>query len=549
MSAVHTSGTSSTGSDRDQGWRGTGARVQAVRFGVLALIFMAALVHVPFPFWGDQALFASAAHGMRHGDRLYVDFWDYKQPGIYLWYLVAGTVFGFRQSGIHFAELLWSVVFALCLQRMMRARVRNRWVAEVAPVFTVGAFYAATTGWDLTQIEWLVAFPLALSLWAAADAGDGPERSGKLLLSGVAASAVVYFKLVYVLIPIAFWGYLLLERHHRLGHEEDTRNARAHDESMLLGGLAVPLLPLLAYFVVHRLLGTMWWTYVTYPPKVVRSIDPVPFSRLREGVQFFVQYFAWLTPLALFAFSTRRRRADRRRDLLVAGLVIWFVLGFATVVIQNEWQYQFMLPLVPLGLLAVYGLDDLCTSWRAVRARRRAAGAPAPRLHRTAVAILLASALLALFPAKEVVHKVKSLAADDFALTASGHAAFDDTFAPYYPTARAAAAFLSEPGREPGPIHVEGNPLIQYLSGRPAALKEHGWAPEQSDARLWRWTREELRAQRPVYLWIDQFSDGIMRERSPDTLAEIHSLYCPVETIGDGTWYARHGSRECRAGS
>ena len=86
---------------------------------------------------------------------------------------LAGTVFGFREAGIHFAELIWSLAFAIFIQHVMRTRVKNRWVADVAPLLTIGAFYAAARGWDLTQIEYLVAFPLLLSVGAAADAGDG----------------------------------------------------------------------------------------------------------------------------------------------------------------------------------------------------------------------------------------------------------------------------------------------------------------------------------------------------------------------------------------
>ena len=105
-------------------------RGRALRLAVLAVIALAALVHLPFPFWGDQALFTYAAHGIRHGDRLYVDIWDYKQPGIFLWYAGAGSLFGFHEAGVHFAELIWSVAFAACIQRMMRDRVEHVWVAD-----------------------------------------------------------------------------------------------------------------------------------------------------------------------------------------------------------------------------------------------------------------------------------------------------------------------------------------------------------------------------------------------------------------------------------
>jgi hypothetical protein len=512
-------------------------RSRALRLSVLALIAIAALVHVPFPFTGDQALFTYAAHGMRHGDRLYVDIWDYKQPGIFLWYAGAGSLFGFHEAGVHVAELIWSVAFAACIQKMMRDRVEHAWVADVAPLLTVGAFYAAARAWDLTQIEYLVAFPLTLSLWAAAEAGDGGrERTGRLLLSAVMASVVVYFKLVYVLVPLAFWIYLLVERRRR-GHPRDT----TRDAFLLLSGLAVPLLPLLAYFVHEHLLGTMWWTYVTYPPHVVSSLDPPPFSRLRGGVWFFARNFAWLGVLAAAAVgairSANRRAANNesRRDPLMVGLAIWFVIGWATVLIQNRWGYEFMLPLVPLGLFAVVGIDRLRGVWVGTTGSART----------VPIALVLVAALAGLVPAKQVVHKVKVLISDDFTLTASGRHRFETEFEPYYAQARAAAAFVREPGRTPGAIHVEGNPLIQYLSGRPYALREHGWAPEQADARLWRWTRDGLRDARPVYVWVDQFSLDIMRERSPETLTLIDSMYCTARRVADGAWYALRGSREC----
>lgn len=509
---------------------------RSLRLAILAVVALAALVHVPFPFWGDQALFTYAAESMRHGAHLYVDIWDYKQPGIFLWYLGAGTVFGFHEAGMHLAELVWSVAFAACIQRMMRDRVAHRWVADVAPLFTVGAFYAAARALDLTQIEYLVAFPLMLSLWAAADAGDtaGPTRTRRLMLSGVMAAVVVYFKLVYVVVPVVFWIYLLVDRRRR----EQARDT-IRDAFVLVAGLAAPLLPLLVYFVQEHLLGTMWWTYVTYPPKVVRSIDPPPFSRLRDGVSFFVENFAWLGVLATAGLAALRPKTAQHRDPLVVGFVIWFVLGWATVLVQNQWGYQFMLPLIPLGLFAVVGVDRLCGAWP-----RR--GDSAAGVRRTMpVALVVVAALLALYPAKQAVHTVKALVSDDFTLTAAGRHRFEVTFEPYYAQARAAVAFLNQPGRTPGPIHVEGNPLIQYLSGRPYALREHGWAPEQSDARLWTWTQDGLRSARPVYLWVDDFSIGIMRDRSPKTVTLINSMYCPVQRIADGWWYALHGSPEC----
>jgi hypothetical protein len=341
------------------------------------------------------------------------------------------------------------------------------------------------------------------------------------------AAVVVYFKLVYVLIPLIFWLALFLGWRRR-----DRAAITRREGGLLVGGLVVPLVPVLAYFVAEHILGTMWWTYVTYPPRVVSSIDPPPFSRLHDGVWFFVRAFAWLVPLAVIGVRARLARARRPLDPLVVGLLIWFVVGWGTVLIQNQWGYQFMLPLVPLGLLAAYGLDHVAGTWNT----------------RRALAILgVIVVALAIFPAVQAVHKVKTLVADDFTLSARGRHAYDDEFEPYYVDAREAVAWVNAPGRARGAIHVEGNPLIQYLSGRPYALREHGWAPEQSDARLWRWTQDGLREQRPVYLWVDDFSLDIMHKRSPATLALISRLYCKVHPVADGAWYALRSGDECPA--
>ena len=222
----------------------------------------------------------------------------------------------------------------------------------------------------------------------------------------------------------------------------------------------------------------------------------------------------------------------------MVGLAIWFVVGWVTVLIQNRWGYQFMLPLVPLGLFAAVGVDRLRGAWVG------STGTTGSAARRVPIVLMVVAALFALYPAKQVVHKVKVLVSDDFTLTASGRHRFETEFEPYYPQARKPRRSCANRGGRRA-IHVEGNPLIQYLSGRPYALREHGWAPEQSDARLWKWTRDGLRDARPVYVWVDQFSLDIMRERSPETLTLIDSMYCKVRRIADGTWYALRDSHEC----
>ena len=221
----------------------------------------------------------------------------------------------------------------------------------------------------------------------------------------------------------------------------------------------------------------------------------------------------------------------------MVGLAIWFVVGWVTVLIQNQWGYQFMLPLVPLGLFAVVGVDRLRSAWACTDGHRGAVGIGGAHHRRGARRAV---------PGTRGVHKTKQLVSDDFTLNAAGRHHFEAEFEPYYPKARAAAAFLREPGRTPGAIHVEGNPLIQYLSGRPYALREHGWAPEQSDAQIVEVDpRRHTPTRAPSTCGSTSSHSKSRAGDRPRRSQLIDSLYCRVRHIADGTWYALRTSHEC----
>ena len=87
--------------------------------GIVALtvIAVAGGLKLAYPFSGDQALLATGGREVLHGAVLYRDFWDVKQPAIYLFYAVGGAIFGFSPFGLHLRELIYILVFAVVLQR------------------------------------------------------------------------------------------------------------------------------------------------------------------------------------------------------------------------------------------------------------------------------------------------------------------------------------------------------------------------------------------------------------------------------------------------
>lgn len=157
----------------------------------------------------------SYAKGMDQGQRLYVDLWDNKQPGIFWFYLAAGNTFGFTAIGLHVLEWLWLACTALMLRQAASAAFISAWVVELVPLFTIGLYYWCAWSWFMTQIEILVAMPLAGCIAEASAIGSRyPERAPWMHAAfGACAAVVVAFKLVLVVVPIALWlvwvGYSL----------------------------------------------------------------------------------------------------------------------------------------------------------------------------------------------------------------------------------------------------------------------------------------------------------------------------------------------------
>lgn len=73
----------------------------------LSLVALICAIHLPFPFRGEQALFVTAAMEISEGGGLYTDFWGLKQPGIFLFFVAGGTLFGYTEVGIHLFELIY----------------------------------------------------------------------------------------------------------------------------------------------------------------------------------------------------------------------------------------------------------------------------------------------------------------------------------------------------------------------------------------------------------------------------------------------------------
>lgn len=484
--------------------------------GVLALL---GLLAAPLPFTGDQALFAVGARQLAHGDVLYRDFWDVKQPGIYLFYLGGGTLLGCSEVALHLFEVAYQLVFAVVLIVTLRGRFSHAWIGPLVPLLIFGTYYATIEPVQLGQVESLVGLPLYLTLWCSVRGLDASAARGRwLFASGLAGGLVLVLKLVLFPIVGCFW----LLAAWQIARAVPTGRVRAVASGLgaVAAGVLIPIGIAVAYFAAYGQLETVRWTYFTVASQAT-GIAGRPLSRLTEGG--FRTVARWAIPLALGAIGlvgVARRGWDR----LELGLLAWLVLGVPVFLVQHWWIYTYAMFLVPVGIFAGHGLDTIVSSW--------------PRLRTPARATLVLATIVLLIPAAaRVARNSKDVATHGFALTTNDRAELREDLEPDYKAAAAWRDQLRRPDARKGGVYVLGNPLDLYLANRTQTVSINGWSPEQYPEDVWQRIREELKRKRPVALVVDKFSMKIMQDRSTATLRQINRDYESYGGFGPDTWY------------
>ncbi len=132
---------------------------------VLIIIVILGVLSLRDGFSGDQALFLIYSKAINNGAVLYRDVWDIKQPGIFVFYLIGGKIFGFNEVGIHLFELIYWLGLSLIMIFGLKSYFQNSLFAVLTPLFTIGIYYSVSGGLHWTQAEALVCFPLFMSLY------------------------------------------------------------------------------------------------------------------------------------------------------------------------------------------------------------------------------------------------------------------------------------------------------------------------------------------------------------------------------------------------
>lgn len=479
--------------------------------GAFALLALIALPAAGTPFRGDQALFAVSARQLAAGAVLYRDIWDVTNPGIYVFYTLAGSLFGFTEDGIHLFEFLyWAAFVGTVCEFTRRSHGLDRW--PLAPVFLVGALYywpSCSDPVQLTKTEGLVAFPMFVAMAAASR-----ERSRWVFVAGLAGGAVLLFKFLFGLCLAAGWVYLAFDRARREGLRSTVRFA-----ACLALGIAGALAPAVAYFAAHAALADAARTLFVEPRAMLAEVDRAGFDRLAATLRWDVEVYSVAFALAALGGVKALRR---RRDPFVVALALAIVASLGVIAVQrwSWWSYHVLLMGVPATVLAAYAWPIV---WQRVE-RHTTRG--------ERIALLACAPLLFLPAIGHGANAYRRL------LAADSRAAARDSAGRAYAEARAIARWLD--GR-PGSVFVCGDPLVYWFANRIPAVPISGWSLELYHAAKRSELAAQLRAARPAAIFVQTAPhgyDAIIRNRYAELQSLLDAEYIASERTPLGTWYS-----------
>lgn len=489
-----------------------------VALGSIAVL--AALV-LPMPFSADSAMFVWGARELHEGVRIYADFWDMKQPGIFWFCQIAGSLFGFDAIGIHLGEALWQLALAVVLVLIARQFVENRLLAYVAPLFCLAPYYAAHF---LTMVEMLVVLPIAVIVLCVLRGDEQNPRQWLLhAVAGAMLVVVAVFKLFLVLVPGAvILAILALQAGTGAERIGVIFNRRILP---MLAGAVIATAIVSAWLYSQDALGIALWTAFVYPVQAIEVFPARPLSQLLRGVEWLVK-LTW--PLLLLAPAALLAAGRTKRTALLVALLAWIVVGAIAVSAQalSRWTYHMQLFLVPIGLLGLLGLDVLFTYLPRFKL-------PAARVAAGLALGVFAAVTVILLPLKNgLLYTIVS----NEPWTAGSLREYQERLEPRLAQLRESAAFLNEPDALPGKIVLLGDSRILLTTSRRPVVQVNGWAyhlPGQLEQ-----IASFLEAERPPYVYVSWYVSHYQRTGTTRVFDVLESQYERIkDDAADGSWF------------
>jgi hypothetical protein len=487
--------------------------------GALAIILVLAVIWLPAPTFGDTWLFSLGAKEISRGSVLYRDWFDFKQPGIFLMYLIGGGIFGFTSLGLQLFGLVYQLISAAILGLWALRVFPNRWLAALFPLLAIGMMYVTASQWsEYLLLEGMIGIVIFGSLVLGDPSRPWRYPPAMYFASGLLGAVVGLIKETYIPIVIAFWVIGALR----------VAKPRRRYLGAIAFGAAVPLFAFAIWMVATGSTGDVWYAFVTLPVSISRSSHEArSLGTLAEGFRRFAYLFAPVIALALIGTW---RLLQRKRSYVEVSMLSWAVLGGILQFTQLWSGYHLYLLYIPFAYLAVLGTDVVARWWTA----QRATGRLGPRA--AAVGVL---AILCIGSVVNLGRYFGTLASHGFALSAADRDAFrmaidENTWSM---TKEAGVIDQIDPGGGDN-FFAWANPYIFFVSHR----LQHGWmngtAPEQLPPSAWDdWIKSlDTDPPRVIFVQNEWFRDKVM-SHSPKAWQAIQDRYTVAHESPIGTWF------------
>jgi len=488
----------------DVGTRGDGTgrhRRRAQRTGRwelgVAAVVLAGLswMVMTWPFRGDQAVFSLIGRQVVAGQTLYVDLWDVKQPGIFLWY----GLFGFGELGMRTLDVAMAFAFGALVWVLLRRRTESARLRRLLPLLATGVLLLAAGPGDFGQLEMLCLVP-AVGAFAlvAADPERGPGFR-RIVLAGLCVGLVGVFKLLLAgVVGIALLVYLgFALRRHRIAAGV-----------VLTAAAFVPVLAVLGWLALQGALRETLHVWIVEAARMGAAPGSRSVSRIVEGLG---RYVAWMFPVVALA-AWQAATAWRRRDALDLAMIAFVVADVVAIATQFAWWYQWYFASAPLVVLALRALAGI--TWRP----------------RTAVLV----GVLCLPMLAHAGSWVLPTVLDGGGVTTASRDRIDERVADYTTIRTEIAAADLRPQDS---LYVLGDPLYNRLSGTPLSVRFDGWTYDLMSDDQWDEVAAEVADARPDVVMVSADAAEWVADRGRAVGAELSRDYLPYRTSEQGTWY------------
>lgn len=494
----------------------------------LALIVLVGALKLEQPLGRDQAVHAWVAQRMMEGAVAYRDVWDVRQPAIFALHTLAIALFGPSVRAVHLVELGWMLLLAVLIMVLLRGYYRQRYLSAAAAVAAIAPYYVFVQPYSQMQVEILVGLPFFLTGWLLWRASVNDRHVVAMAFAaGLAAGVGTAFKHVLAPIPVTF---ALLSAWFTL------RRPRSESATVAVGRVWIPFAAgviavwaaIFLVFLIQGAFSEFFWTNFIWPLENLHVGEPAPLSRLIEGaLVFFTSTTPWAL-LALAAVGGLFRSAEPKFTSFLWG---WIIAGAGALLMQRTswWAYHFLMFYVPVGLLAVRGIDRMVSGMvdRGTLSRFASMGL---------------STLLVLLPLAGLAHPIGEQARTLYkALVVEGKDA--DAYRrenfPEYAGAAAVADYLNSVGGN-DPVYVIDNLTLVLLSHRDIGQPVPGqWFGSLRPAERWLVIPKQIEANPPRFFFVENRIADDFATYSPSLQAMLDHEYRKVMDIPFGRLFER----------